>query len=231
MQQFEVGSLSEQVAQHIAEQIIIGELVEGERIQELRIAKSLSVSRGSVREALLLLQRTQLIHIYPHRGAVVAEMSACQVAQLFESGSLILGKMVQLMSMHWHGYHFTYLKQLLSKLDQHAAQGHIEKFYDALFYGLLTFDQMIENSYLMQVYKDLVPAFRRCYFLTLNTSKHELNEANLLCKHTVDAILSRNSQQATLFMYDFCRHLRNLVLESLTRMKQIELAWVSRSRH
>ena len=56
-------SLSEQIAKHISEQIIRGELVEGERIQELRISAELDVSRGSVREALLLLERTQLIEI------------------------------------------------------------------------------------------------------------------------------------------------------------------------
>ncbi len=56
--------LSEQIAKHIAEQIILGELVEGERIQEVRIATELDVSRGSVREALLLLQRTYLIEIF-----------------------------------------------------------------------------------------------------------------------------------------------------------------------
>ena len=39
MQQQESESLSEQIARHIAEQIISGDLVEGERIQELRIAK------------------------------------------------------------------------------------------------------------------------------------------------------------------------------------------------
>ena len=39
MQQEEIESLSEQIAKHISEQIISGELVEGERIQELRIAK------------------------------------------------------------------------------------------------------------------------------------------------------------------------------------------------
>ena len=57
-------SLSEQIVKYISEQIISGELVEGERIQELRIAKELDVSRGSVREALLLLERTHLIEIF-----------------------------------------------------------------------------------------------------------------------------------------------------------------------
>ena len=61
-------SLSEQIVKYISEQIISGELVEGERIQELRIAKELDVSRGSVREALLLLERTHLIEIFPRRG-------------------------------------------------------------------------------------------------------------------------------------------------------------------
>lgn len=71
----ETESLSEQIARHISEQIISGELVEGERIQELRIAKELDVSRGSVREALLLLERTYLIEIFH----VVAQLSQkCQ---------------------------------------------------------------------------------------------------------------------------------------------------------
>ncbi len=42
----ETESLSEQIVKYISEQIISGELVEGERIQELRIAKELDVSRG-----------------------------------------------------------------------------------------------------------------------------------------------------------------------------------------
>ena len=68
MQHLEADSLSEQIAKHISEQIIRGELVEGERIQELRIASELDVSRGSVREALLILERTQLIEIFPAFG-------------------------------------------------------------------------------------------------------------------------------------------------------------------
>ena len=91
----EKDSLSEQIAKHISEQIISGELVEGERIQELRIAKELDVSRGSVREALLIVERTHLIEIYPRRGAIVSEMSAQQVKALFDTSSLFLMQIVQ----------------------------------------------------------------------------------------------------------------------------------------
>ena len=226
----QLESLSEQIAKHICEQIITGELVEGERIQELRIAKELDVSRGSVREALLLLERTHLIQIFPRRGAIVAEMSAQQVRALFDTSTMLLGYFVQRMSETWRSHEAESLQQLFNHLTELVKQGQAEKFYDAIFQHLAIQHDMVSNPYLMKFYKELLPSIRRSYFLTLNTSRRELQESLDLFKLVIDAILIRKSQQATLFMEDFCRHLRNLVLESLTRMKQIELAWARRSR-
>ncbi|MDU7366791.1 MAG: GntR family transcriptional regulator, partial [Acinetobacter baumannii] len=205
-------------------------LVEGERIQELRIAKELDVSRGSVREALLLLERTHLIEIFPRRGAIVSEMSAQQVKALFDTNMMLLGHIVQRISETWRAHEADQLQLLLEQLLEHVKAGDIEKFYDAIFQYLAEQQDMVGNPYLMKFYKELLPSLRRSYFLTLNTSKRELQEAFALFKLVTDAILIRKSQQAALFMEDFCRHLRNLVLESLTRMKQIELAWARRSR-
>ncbi|WP_038348682.1 GntR family transcriptional regulator [Acinetobacter baumannii] len=226
----ETESLSEQIVKYISEQIISGELVEGERIQELRIAKELDVSRGSVREALLLLERTHLIEIFPRRGAIVSEMSAQQVKALFDTNMMLLGHIVQRISETWRAHEADQLQLLLEQLLEYVKAGDIEKFYDAIFQYLAEQQDMVGNPYLMKFYKELLPSLRRSYFLTLNTSKRELQEAFALFKLVTDAILIRKSQQAALFMEDFCRHLRNLVLESLTRMKQIELAWARRSR-
>ncbi|HCW6392568.1 TPA: GntR family transcriptional regulator [Acinetobacter baumannii] len=226
----ETESLSEQIVKYISEQIISGELVEGERIQELRIAKELDVSRGSVREALLLLERTHLIEIFPRRGAIVSEMSAQQAKALFDTNMMLLGHIVQRISETWRAHEADQLQLLLEQLLEHVKAGDIEKFYDAIFQYLAEQQDMVGNPYLMKFYKELLPSLRRSYFLTLNTSKRELQEAFALFKLVTDAILIRKSQQAALFMEDFCRHLRNLVLESLTRMKQIELAWARRSR-
>ena len=230
MQQQEAHSLSEQIAKHISEQIIRGELVEGERIQELRIASELDVSRGSVREALLLLERTQLIEIFPRRGAIVSEMSAMQVRALFDLTSLLLGQMVHRMAETWRSHEAERIQLLLEQLEAETRQGHTEKFYDLIFQGMAQQQEMVGNPYLMRYYQELLPSLRRSYFLTLNISRRELQESFELFKLVTEAILIRKSHQATLFMEDFCRHLRNLVLESLTRMKQIELAWARRSR-
>ena len=230
MQQQEPDSLSEQIAKHIGEQIIRGELVEGERIQELRIAAELDVSRGSVREALLILERTQLIEIYPRRGALVSEMSALQVRSLFDIAALLLGQIVHRMAETWRSHEAERIQLLLEQLDVETRQGNTEKFYDLIFQGMARQHEMVGNNYLMRYYQELLPSLRRSYFLTLNISRREIQESFDLFKLVTDAVLIRKSQQATLFMEDFCRHLRNLVLESLTRMKQIELAWARRSR-
>ena len=230
MPEQERESLSEQIAQHISEQIIRGELVEGERIQELRISAELDVSRGSVREALLLLQRTQLIEIYPRRGAIVSEMSAQQMRALFDMSALLLGQIVQRMAETWRTHEAEKLQELLAQLHEETRQGNTEKFYDLIFKSMSQQHEMVANPYLMKFYQELLPSLRRSYFLTLNISRRELQESFDLFKLVTDAVLIRKSQQATLFMDDFCRHLRNLVLESLTRMKQIELAWARLSR-
>ena len=230
MQQEEIESLSEQIAKHISKQIISGELVEGERIQELRIAKELDVSRGSVREALLLLERTHLIQIFPRRGAIVSEMSAQQVRALFDSCAMLSGQIVQRIAETWRQHEVEQFQRLMEQIQEECRQGHTEKFYDLIFQYLAKQQDMVANPYLMNFYQELLPSVRRSYFLTLNTSRRELQESFELFKLVSDAILIRKSQQATLFMDDFCRHLRNLVLESLTRMKQIELAWARRSR-
>ena len=230
MQHPEADSLSEQIAKHISEQIIRGELVEGERIQELRIASELDVSRCSVREALLILERTQLIEIFPRRGAIVSEMSALQVRSLFDMASLLLGQIVHRMAETWRSHEAERIQLLLEQLDAETRQGNTEKFYDFIFQSMARQHEMVGNPYLMRYYQELLPSLRRSYFLTLNISRRELQESFDLFKLVTDAVLIRKSQQATLFMEDFCRHLRNLVLESLTRMKQIELAWARRSR-
>ena len=69
-------NITEQIADHLAALIIHGELASRSRIQELKIANELGVSRGSVREALLILERRHLIEIVPCKGAVVNEMTA-----------------------------------------------------------------------------------------------------------------------------------------------------------
>ena len=73
------GSLVGRIAHELAGRIIRGELVASQRIRETKVAELLGVGRGTVREALLILQRRHLVEIRPNCGARVASLSADKV--------------------------------------------------------------------------------------------------------------------------------------------------------
>jgi DNA-binding GntR family transcriptional regulator len=77
-------SLTEKIADHIGGEIITGRLRPRARIQELKVASELGVSRGSVREALLILERRHLVEILPRRGATVSCLEAEDLANCSE---------------------------------------------------------------------------------------------------------------------------------------------------
>lgn len=223
-------SLSEQIAQHLGQQIIMGDLVEGERIQELRIAKELNVSRGSVREALLILERRHLIAIYPRRGAVVAEISAQHVKSLYEVLSLLLQALCRKASDNWRQQDMEQFMTQLQKLQSHMDDHDIEGFYESAFDMFRLAYRFANNGYIEEILNDLQPAVRRSYYLALHADRRELEESFSFIKGMIDSMLMRKGEQAANLVDEFCVHQCNLVLDSLMRVKQIELAWARRSR-
>ena len=77
-------SVPEQIAAEMAQRILTGKLGPGERIAEQQVADEFQVSRGPVREAIRLLEREGLATVLPRRGAVVTELTAHEVGELFE---------------------------------------------------------------------------------------------------------------------------------------------------
>lgn len=223
-------SLSEQIAQHLGQQIIMGDLVEGERIQELRIAKELNVSRGSVREALLILARRRLIEIYPRRGAVVAEMSPQQVKGLYEIVSMLLQIICRKAAENWRQQDMEAFVAQLQRLQVNVDEHDIEAFHEGTFEFFRMAYRFAANPYIEDVLEDLQPAVRRSYFLALHTDRRELEESFSFLKGVMDSVLLRKGEQAASLVDEFCAHQRNIVLDSLLRVKQIEVAWAQRYR-
>lgn len=223
-------SLSEQIAQHLGQQIIMGDLVEGERIQELRIAKELNVSRGSVREALLILERRHLIEIFPRRGAVVSEMSPQHVKSLYEVVVMMLSMLVRKAAENWRQSDMEAFVTSIQKMQGYVEDHDIEAFHEATFDFFRMAYRFANNVYVEEMLEDLQQAIRRTYYLALHTDKRELEESFAFLKGVMDAVLMRNGDNAAKLVEEFGLHQRNIVLESLIRMKQIELAWAQRHK-
>jgi DNA-binding GntR family transcriptional regulator len=71
----ESRSLAVDVAERLRAAIFGGHFGPGERLREEELARSMGVSRGPVREALVKLEREGLLVIRRNRGAVVAQLA------------------------------------------------------------------------------------------------------------------------------------------------------------
>lgn len=84
-------STVERIARNLADRIIFGQLQSSERIQELKIAGELKVSRGSVREALLVLEGRHMVSILPRRGALVRPLNNNEIASISQVIAQVTG--------------------------------------------------------------------------------------------------------------------------------------------
>lgn len=77
-------TVPEQIAAQLGERIIGGHLAPATRIGEQELADEFQVSRGPVREAIRILEREGLVTILARRGAIVTELTAAELREIFE---------------------------------------------------------------------------------------------------------------------------------------------------
>lgn len=82
-------SLAAAVVERLRDQILNGELREGEQLRQDAIAAEFQISRIPVREALSHLAAEGLINIVANRGAVVSALSPEEIEQLFETRAVL----------------------------------------------------------------------------------------------------------------------------------------------
>ncbi|HEV7344654.1 MAG TPA: GntR family transcriptional regulator [Devosia sp.] len=122
--------------------IIDLELLPGARLSEQDIATRLGVSRQPVREALIRLANSRLIEIRPHRGTVVARISAREMTEaLFVRQSVeiaVVAKAAQSFDA-WQRKRIGSLllkqEEAASKLDHAGFREHDEAFHIAVATG------------------------------------------------------------------------------------------------
>jgi len=82
----------------IRDAIVAGRLRPGERIKEVPLARDLGFSRAPVRDALRLLERDGLVALVPNRGAIVPELRAVDILEVYalrtSLGTLALHKVM-----------------------------------------------------------------------------------------------------------------------------------------
>lgn len=209
-------SLAEQIAHHLAERIIRGDLKARERIQEQKVTQALNVSRGSVREALLILQRRHLITILPHRGAQVSELTPHHVQSLYAlmmEMYILLGCAV---AERWKSEEdlapFLAIQQ---RLEQNLQDHDISGFVDSSFSIMRAAYAFADNPYLEETVENLLPAISRTYHLALEQRKGEMAQFMAAFAELLKAVIGRDLARIREVLVGYGQHNCQLVLAAL----------------
>lgn len=89
-------TLKNHVYDYIAEQISLGEIAPGEKINENKISESLSVSRTPVREALIELSCFGVLENVPRKGFIVRNLSLKDIADIYAVIGMLEGEAAKL---------------------------------------------------------------------------------------------------------------------------------------
>lgn len=205
-------SLSEQIARHLGQMIITGQLKAGERIQELRVAGELNVSRGSVREAYLILERRYLIDILPRKGAVVSAMTPKHVQNVYEVNILLLSHLARVATHVWKDEDLAEFLQLMEDMDGYVQRNQVMDFFDATFQFARMGYRFVDNHYLEDMLEDLQPLIRRTYYFAINASRDEMEMSMKMFRDLMERILARDADGAVRTLEVFGRHQCETVL-------------------
>ena len=187
-------TLTEQIADHLGGEIIAGRLKPSARIQELKVAGELGVSRGSVREALLILEARHLIEIIPRRGAVVSSMERNEIANFCEVFSemqiLCFAKLAELPAADLSG-----LDAALSVMGTAVSAQDIHGLLAARKDFLLGSLPPLDNFYLSSVLKGLVPAGLRMEYLATRHPAYDARDTLRYHQALTDAVRNRETDR------------------------------------
>jgi DNA-binding GntR family transcriptional regulator len=211
-------SLSEQIADYLAERIIRGELAPGERIQEQKVTQALSVSRGSVREALLILERRHLVAILPRRGAHVTQLDERGVRSLctlMGEFYILLGNAV---AQKWRSEgDLRPFLDIQQRLRQAREQQNIKVFVADSFAVMRAAYPFADNPYLQETVENLQPAMSRAYYLALDQRQANMDDYLDLFARLLEAVVARDLPRIREVLTAYGQRSCELVLAALAR--------------
>jgi DNA-binding GntR family transcriptional regulator len=202
------ASLTERIAEHLGADIIAGRLAPEARIQELKVAGHLGVSRGSVREALLILERRHLVQLLPRRGAVVTRLepaAICECGELLtEVQALFFGKLARI-----EGIDLGSFERSLQAMAAGVQNDDVGEVLDARRAFITAGTGALDSYHLTSVLDGLLPAGLRIAHLAAAHPEWDLRDQlrfhQALLKAVTEADVARIRELVTAFNGRECK--------------------------
>ena len=212
---FEKTTLATEIARHLREAIIRGELAPGERVNELKLTRKLALSRSPVREAIRILAAEGLLTIEPHRGAHVRPVSDEDLEEIFD---------VRLM-VESHGLRCGHrltpaaIAPLRKAVDEARAALRADAFEPWHRASLRFHDGLVAlaaNRHLARLHEELKVSLRR-YQISIIRLPGQPERSQAEHESILDALEQRRVDQGVVLVTAHITNLKEAVLKAMAR--------------
>jgi DNA-binding GntR family transcriptional regulator len=121
---------AEAAADELRRRILEGEYRGGMQLKQAILSEELGISRIPFREALVQLEAEGLVHILPHKGAVVAETSPEEVSEQFEFRALLEPALLALSAPKLTSSDYQKLHNILTEYSDELRSEHVHRWGD-----------------------------------------------------------------------------------------------------
>ncbi|WP_407578963.1 GntR family transcriptional regulator [Citrobacter koseri] len=192
-----------------------GELLPGERLQEIRLAEKFGISRTPIREALHRLETLGLAEPGPARGLVVAKLSYERLRQLFAVREGLERLAMQLAVSAASDEEIALLQDMVntecSLTDSKALHDHNRLFHRQIY-------RSTHNPYLNEMLDNL-----RIHLSLLRGTTYAMPERTEEAKREHQAIVDALSRRDSVAAQEAgCEHIRNGYRARLAIISQLE---------
>jgi len=206
------SSLSSEVTSLLRDAIITGEIKQGSKLSETKLAQELDVSRGPLREAIRRLEGMNLVNHRPQHGTRVVLLNPELILQIYDAREALESKAVSLAATKMTSQEIDQLHRLIdgqSKQIKENTGSYVPAESDYAFHELIirgSKNRVIAHALLEEIYY-LIKMFRY-----QNTSAHT-SSSNSLIEHRqiVYAIEQRDAQLAEVTMRRHIAHARDRI--------------------
>ncbi len=212
-------TLTEQVAQHIESMIVFDQLKGGQRIYEGTMAKELSVSHGSVREALLLLEKRHLVKSIPRKGTFVTELDHHFVKSLYEITVLYLCHTGQNLLDNVQPEDIAQLESQYHQMKECYEKGQIMPFLDLGIEYVQTSIAYADNYFIVSSIHNLWPSLKRCAFVALRRGNNVLQDNLDQMQQSIEAVKTLNGEKMFSILRFYSEQQCEQVLDSIKKDK------------
>jgi DNA-binding GntR family transcriptional regulator len=210
-------SLAEQIAQHLGKLIITGQLKPRDRIQELKVAGELDVSRGSVREALLILERRHVIEIYPRKGAVVTDLTEAHIQSIYDMAACLVSMLAVKYAKRWQPADLAPVNRQTDAILKLMAdrESRAEAIVEACLDLLRLCYPVVDNPYLEETLENCRPAISRTYYLAMKSQVGAVHQSRHFVEKLIVAVRERRIADIPSLVEQFAENQKQLAVASL----------------